>query len=607
MFDGQVAAREDSGRLVLFGELERWNDVVRAGMTAVRDHPYIGLVNEVLCTGEKPLPIRTPRIVDSALEWDEPDVLIIGGGVIGCAIARELSRYKLDVLLVEKEHDLAMQTSGRNDGVIHSGLDLKKGTYKYKYNKLGNQMFDRICRELGVRFERCGQFLCFARRIWEPFMYISLLYWWWLGVKGVEVIGRDQLHKLEPGVNPDISAALYFPETGIVCPFDLTIAYAENAVKNGVNIRFNTMVLDMTTEDGMITSVQTNRGTVRPKLVINAAGVFCEDVAAMADDRFFSIHPRKGTNIILDKKFTKTLVRTTVSSMGTATGRKKRHTKGGGIVRTIDGNALIGPDAVETMNKEDFSTNIYSINEIFRNHRKTIPGLDEKQAIAYFSGIRAATYEEDFIITRGIYISNIIHAAGIQSPGLTAAPAIGVDVAKLAVDFFGGERILQANPEFDPIRRAPPRPLEMDANTRATFIAQNPDYGIIVCRCEEISKGEILEAMNRNVRCHSIDGIKRRVRPGMGRCQGGFCSPLVLDLIAKEKHIPHHKVTKNGGGSEYLFGCTKTLALKQSSAKTTNKNSGVYRASEDLMREHSKNMLASTLSQRKDDGTGDDN
>jgi len=605
MFDRQVAAREESGCTVLSGELERWSDIVLAGMTAVKYNPYPYLVSEIQCTGETVLPIRKPRFEDSALEWEEPDVLIIGGGVVGCAIARELSRYSLSVLLVEKEHDLAMQTSGRNDGMVHSGVDLKKSSQKYKYNKLGNQMFGDVCAELGVSFERSGQFLCFARRIWEPFMFLSLIYWRWLGLKGVKVIGKEKLHKLEPALNPGIGAALFFPDTGVVCPFSLTIAYAENAVQNGVNISLDTMVREIKTEDGMITSVTTNRGTIRPKAVVNAAGLFCEDISAMAGDRFYSIHPRKGTNVILDKKYTGELVRTAVSTLVSASGRKKQHSKGGGIIRTIDGNTLVGPDALETINKEDFTTLSHNVSEIISTHSRTIPSLDERQIITYFSGIRAATYEEDFVVRRGRYVTNMIHAAGIQSPGLTAAPAIGVDVARMVLELFGGEDSVEANAEFDPVRIAPPRPALMDIEARAELIKSNPDYGIIVCRCEEISKGEIIEALNRNVPCDTIDGVRRRVRPGTGRCQGGFCGPQVLEIIAAEKRLAPHKVQKSGGGSELLYGSSKA-ATKKKKAETVSSN--VTKADpekDEIMREHAKRMLAFSASKKKDEDTDD--
>ena len=606
LFDGQVAAHEDSGCLVLSGELQRWSDVVQAGMVALKNNPFSYLVNGILCTGETVLPVRTPRIEDSALEWEEPDVLIIGGGVIGCAIARELSRYDLNVLLVEKEHDLAMQTSGRNDGMVHSGIDLKKSSLKYKYNKLGNQMFGDVCEELGVQLDRCGQFLCFARRIWEPFMFLSLLYWRWLGLKGVKVVRKEELHKLEPGLSPNIGSALFFPMTGVVCPFNLTIAYAENAVQNGVAISLDTMVRGITTEGGMIKSVSTNRGTIHPKVVVNAAGVFCEDISAMAGDRFYSIHPRKGTNVILDKKYTNKLVRTAVSSLGSASGRRRRRSKGGGIIRTINGNTLVGPDAVETINKEDFSTSAYNVSEILANHAHTVPPLDEKQIITYFSGIRAATYEEDFVVCKGRHVSNLIHAAGIQSPGLTAAPAIGVDVAQMVAKLFGGEGSVGANADFDPLRKAPPCPAMMDTDARAELIGKNPDYGIIICRCEEISKGEILDALRRDVRCDTIDGVMRRVRPGMGRCQGSYCGPQILDLIAAEKRLAPHYIKKSGTGSELLFGSTKAATKKKKTETSSSDEVKTTPEDEEHKREQAKKMLATSLTKRKDDDNDDD-
>jgi len=562
MFDGQVAAHEEGGCLVLSGELQRWNDVVLAGKFAIDKNPYYGLVNDIECTGETCAPIRKPRIEDSVLEWEEPDVLIIGGGIIGCAIARELSRYKLDVLLVEKEHDVAMQASGRNDGIVRAGIDLKKDTQRYKYCKLGNAMFDDVCTELGVDFDRSGQFYYFAKRMWEPFMPLSLLYWKWMGLKGTRVIKGDQLQRYEPTIDPSIRSALFFPSAGVVSPFDLTVAYAENAVQNGVTISFDTIVEGMTTEDGRIKSVTTNRGTIMPKVVVNAAGVFSDDIASMAGDRFFSIHPRKGTTAIIDKKHADSLVQTSFSSIGTAS-KKRRHIKGGGVIRTIHGTTLVGPDSVETIQREDFSTMSYNVKEVFSAHSRANPLLDEDHIISYFSGIRAATYEEDFIVSKGRYTSNIVHAAGIQIPGLTAAPAISVDIAQLVLEFFGGENSVGANPGFNPVRIAPPRPAQMDNDARSTLIETNPDYGIIICRCEEISKGEILGALRRNVRCDTIDGVKRRVRPGMGRCHGSYCGPQVLEIIAAEKRLAPHNVKKSGTGSEVLFGSLKTLQQKR--------------------------------------------
>ena len=555
-FDGKVEASEEGGLLILSGELPNWSDVVRAGQMAVNKNRYEGLVNDIRCAAERATQPRMPAVRDQALNGATPDVLIIGGGVIGCAIARELSRYKLNVLLVEKEHDLAMQTSGRNDGMVHSGIDLKKGTQKFRYNRLGNQMFGDVCKELGVEFDRCGQYICTNNLFLKPLMHISLMYWRWKGLKGVKVLGRKKLRRAEPTVSRDICAALFFPDTGIVCPYELTIAYAENAVHNSVEVSLDTIVREMEEEGGVIKSVTTNRGKVYPTVVVNAAGVFCEDIAGMAGDRFYSIHPRKGSNAIVDKKFTGAIVQTAVSSLRESA-TKKAHSKGGGVMRTVDGNTLVGPDAVETIEKEDFSTARHVLAGTIGRLGKTSPALAESQVIAYYSGIRACTYEEDFVICKGRYAKNMIHAAGIQSPGLTAAPAIGVGVARMALEYFGGEGAVEPNPRFDPVREPFPRVALLGASERAGLIASNPDYGLIICRCEEISKGEILDALRRNIPCNTIDGVKRRARPGMGRCQGGFCGPQVLDIIAQEKGMAQREVRKSGFGSEILLGPTK--------------------------------------------------
>ena len=547
-----MAAREDNGRLILSGELKRWVDVVRAGLMSVDTKRYIGLVNDIVCTGEKASPPRMPSIKDSALSGETPDVLIIGGGVTGCAIARELTRYSLDVLLVEKEHDLAMQTSGRNDGMVHSGIDLKTDSLKYKYNMQGNKMFGQVCAELGVDFDRCGQYLCFNNTFIPPLLYLSLIVWKFKGLDKTQVVGKKKLRELEPALSNKVSAALHFPMTGIVCPYELTIGYAENAVQNGARVFLDAAVQSMDVEDGHIKCVVTNRGKIFPKIVINAAGVFSEEIAGMANDRFYSIHPRRGTNAILDKKFSDALTFSTVSSLGTAS-TKTGHTKGGGVIHTVHGNTLVGPDAVETIEKEDYSTSRQSIAATFHKQGKTSPALSESQIITYFSGVRACTYEEDFVICKGKFTKNLIHAAGIQSPGLTAAPAIGQDVARMAVELLGGKNVVAPNESFDPVREVAPRAAKMDLAERAELIARNPDYGVIICRCEEVSKAEIVDALHRNIPCDTLDGVKRRVRPGMGRCQGGFCGPLVLEIIAKEKGLALSQVKKSGEGSELLM------------------------------------------------------
>lgn len=555
-FGGRVSAREHDGVLYLEGELDRWDDVVEAGLMAVNRNRYDGLVNDIRFTGDTIPPMRMPNVVDSALDGATPDVLIIGGGIVGCAIARECAKYDMRILLVEKEHDLAMQTTSRNDGMIHPGIDLKPGQVKRDYNMRGNRMYEDVCKQLDVPFRRSGQYICFLGKKLAIAGFFGQLYYRALGPKAT-FLDKKAFFEREPNMNPAISAALFFPDAGVVSPYGLALAYAENAADNGVAFSLDTAVLDMTLSQGAIQSVRTNRGTIYPKVVINAAGVFAEDVARLAQDRFFSIHPRKGTNTILDHKASSRM-HTIVSSFGTSS-TKKRNTKGGGLVKTIDDNTLVGPDAVETYRKEDFSTAPENVAFVFQAQRKTDTALSMKDAITYFSGVRAATYEEDFVIRKGKWTKNIVHAAGIQSPGITAAPAIAVDVSKMAVELLGQTQTVQPNTKFNPVRKGIVRASELDLVARDALIRENPDYGEIVCRCEEISRGEIIDALHRSIPCDTIDGVKRRVRPGMGRCQGGFCGPLVLQIIAEETGKSALEIDKSAPRGELLVGAIKEV------------------------------------------------
>jgi glycerol-3-phosphate dehydrogenase len=557
-FFGRVLARENDGCILLEGALEKWDDIVAAGLLAANRRRYDGLVNDIVFTGGEIPPMRLPALQDSALEGASPDVLVIGGGVVGCAVARECARYDMDILLVDKEHDVAMQTSSRNDGMVHPGVDLIPGQVKRRYNMRGNRMYDTVCAELDVPFRRSGQYLCFVGRKYTAAAFLAQFYYKLAGPHA-DFIGRKEFHRREPHMNPAIRSALFFPGAGVVSPYGLTIAYAENAVDNGVRLSLDTAVLGMTVERNAVVSVRTNRGTVYPKVVVNAAGVFSDEVARMADERFFSIHPRKGTNTILDKKAAFRLM-TIVSAFGTSS-TKKRHTKGGGLVKTIENTELVGPDAVETYLKEDYTTAAQNVSDVFERQSMTDPALHLRDAITYFSGIRAATYEEDFVIRKGKWTKNIVHAAGIQSPGLTAAPAIAVDVSRMAAEILGQTREVKQNRTFNPVRKGIVRANELDAETRDALIRENPAYGEIVCRCEEISRGEVEDALGRSVPCDTLDGVKRRVRPGMGRCQGGFCGPLVLQIIARKTGKSLEQVEKNGPGGEILLGSIKEAGI----------------------------------------------
>jgi glycerol-3-phosphate dehydrogenase len=554
-FGGRVWAEAEDGCVRVRGELDDWADVVRACQMCARPHSKRHVVNDIRFTGGECAPMRMPAHSDSSLEGAAPDVLIIGGGISGASIARELMRWKLDVLLVDKEADLAMQASGRNDGEVHPGIDLGRGSLKHKYIRRGNAMYTRVCRELDVPFTRPGQYVCFRQGFLRPAAEAYCLKRRLVdGISDTRIISGKKLLEKEPALNKDFRFAIFNPVSGCVCPYGLTIAYGENAVTNGARVSLNTAVTGMEVEGGQIKSVSTNRGTVYPGAVINAAGVFAEEIAGMAGDRFFSIHPRRGTNSILDRRAGAYF--DAIASVKLVQGRRT-HSKGGGILHTVDDNLLVGPDAVETFEKENFATDGESIERVFKKQSITMPELRKSDIITYFTGVRAATFEEDFIIERGRRTKNLIHTAGIQSPGLTTAPAVAVDVAKMAVSILEESGPVLKNPHFDPIRKGIPALRKLDDAERARMIKENPDYGVVVCRCEEISRGEILDALRAPISVPTLDGVKKRVRPGMGRCQGGFCSPLVTEIIADFLNKPSWEVMKSGDGSNITFGPTK--------------------------------------------------
>ena len=555
-FNSTVTASPENGAIVIRGNLDHWEDVIEACQMVAKKNSTIHVVNDIVCKEKIDQPMRVPAQKDLSLDGVAPDVLIIGGGISGASIARELTRWKLNVLLVEKEADLALQASGRNDGEVHPGIDLGKGSRKHAYIRRANRMFGDVCKDLDVEFHRIGQYVLFQNAALKP---LITLYCFWRkvhdGIEDTRLLSGKALLEKEPHLQPDTKFAIWNPSAGVVCPYGLTIAYAENAVQNGANVALNTAVLDMEVQNGTIICVKTNRGTIYPKLVINAAGVFAEDIAAMANDRFYSIHPRRGTNSIMDQKTGAFLH--SIATVKDLTIHGKNHSKGGGIMRTAHGNLLVGPDAVETFEKENTATNRESIATVFSKQKQTMPQLSERDIITYFTGIRAPTFEEDYIIERGRKTKNLIHCAGIQSPGLTTAPAVAEDVAKMAVEILKTKQDVKTNDRFNPIRKGVPKLRELPDEERDALIQKNPDYGIIICRCEEISKGEILDALRAPICVPTVDGIKKRVRPGMGRCQGGFCSPLVTKIIADFLQVPIHDVHKSAQGSFITFGQTK--------------------------------------------------
>lgn len=575
-----IKVTEERGCIVLRGEVGNWATAVKAGQLAAHKKQYLGVINDIRLKGFVPKP-SLPAEQDKSLDGMQPDVLIVGGGIVGCAIARELSKWKLNTVLLEKGPDVAVGASRANGGVVHVGINFPKKSQKHYYNFRGNQMYAELSRQMDVPFEQKGQSMLCVKR-WEKIpVRLLQLHAKAMGIPGVRYLKREELLTHEPCLPDFVIGGMYMPIGGITNPYEMTVALAENAAANGVGLFLDTAVLGMETKDGHIVSVQTNRGTLYPKLVINAAGVYADEIAAMGGDRTFTIHPRRGTDIITDKKvghmvqssmgkspfcilpyqnaqMPKGLIGRMRFLINTLTGSS--HTKGVGLIHSVHGNMLIGPNAVETPDREDTATHREEVESILKLQQHLAEDLKFSDVIAYFTGVRAPTYEEDFVVRKGIFTDNILQAAGIQSPGITAAPAVAVDVSKWAVEYLSLQAPIKKNSSYDPVRHAPPHLAKMTDEERDALIRRNPAYGVIVCRCEEVSKGEILDALNSPVCVPTVDGIKRRLRPGMGRCQGGFCSPLVMQIIAEHQGIPLSAVKKSSAESVILYGETKGAA-----------------------------------------------
>ncbi len=555
-----VKVEEYRGCVRLTGELDNWADIYKCGKQAVDKHS-LGVLNDIKLKGFHEEP-KHPHFCDDAIDGQNPDVLIIGGGIVGCAVARELSRLKLDILLVEKNNDVATGASSRNDGCIHPGIDLHRGQQKLKYVLEGNRMYTQLAEDLGLKLKRWAQMFIFSTQ-WENLIIppLYLLRAKQLKVPDVHYLSPKKIKEIEPNPPSWAKGAMYMASAGMVSPYKTTIALADSAIQNGARISLNTYVTDMKVEGDKVVEVNTNRGKVYPRAIVNCAGVFSDIIADMAGDRTFTIHPRKGTDIILDKKKVGYALSSFARSYFAPLPIENRpdsveevgHTKGGGVMRTVDNNILVGPDAHEVPTREDYSTSIQDINNIIKKQKLAQPMLNKGDIITYFSGTRASTYEEDFVVRRGIFTKNIYEAAGIQSPGITAAPAIAKDI----MTWIKQDLKAEDNKAFNPKYIHTPRLAEESDEVRAEYIKRNPAYGEIVCRCEEVSKGEIIDALESPLKVATVDGIKRRVRPGMGRCQGGFCSPLVAKIIAEHEGINVEDVLKGDEGSQIVFGNTK--------------------------------------------------
>ena len=483
-------------------------------------------------------------MLDSAAMERPPkqaDVVVIGGGVVGCAIARELSRFNLDVVLVERAPDVAMGTSKANSGILHAGFDADPGTWKAKLNVRGARLYQTVSEELGIPRRRVGSLVVALDEAQRESLEALRLRGIENGLTGLALWNRDEVLAHEPNLSPDVTGALWAPTAGIVCPFSATIAFAENAIRNGVSIVTECPVTGIETHDNKTVAVNTARGRIATRFVVNAAGVHSGDVARMAGDDSFTITPRRGEYVLFDHSVGD-LVNAVVFPTPT------KISKGILVAPTVHGNVFIGPNASETGDLDDHETTLSGFAEIISGAKRMVPNLPLGNAITEFAGIRAVA-GKDFIIGPSPVTQGLIHAAGIQSPGLTAAPAIAETIVEALAD--AGLKLVPDD-AYVPINPVRPKFAEMNAAERARVIAANPLYGRIICRCESITEGEIVESIHAPCGARTTDGVKRRVRAGMGRCQGGFCGPRVTAILARELGMDVTEVRKDAMAS-WLF------------------------------------------------------
>jgi glycerol-3-phosphate dehydrogenase len=472
------------------------------------------------------------------------DVVIIGAGVSGCFIARELARYRLRIVLLDKAETVCGGASGGNGGTIHSGVDPLPGTLKAKLNVLANAAYDKVASDLCVPLQRVGSLIIATSRGEMGHLRELLERGRKNGVPGLRLIGAAEARRLEPNVLA--LGALDAPTTAILSPQRLVIALAENAVANGVVLRLGTKCAGITTTKGKVVAVRTNRGRIPTRFVINAAGVHADEIAAMAGVGRFRIIPRKGEYYILDKKVQ--LVRRNIFPVPTP------ETKGICLFPSAEGNNLLGPNSLVVSDKEDTSTTSAAQKEIFDFVRKFLPKVSEGDVIAAFAGIRAATESGDFIIGP-TDVEGFINVAGIMSPGLSCAPLI----AKMVVEMIGERTDLIEKPNYDPTRPHAPRFAEMSRGEKLAAIEQDPRYAHPICRCEFVTEKEIADAVHSPLGIQTLNFIKVYTRAGTGRCQGGFCAPRVVEIMARELGLSPQELTLRGGRSRLFAGGIKDL------------------------------------------------
>ena len=473
------------------------------------------------------------------------DVVIIGAGVSGSASARELSRYKLNACVIEKTEDVCSGTSKANSGIVHAGFDAPEGSLMAKLNVEGNLMMEELSKELDFPFKKNGSLvICLSE---EDMPKLKALYDRGIrnGVKELKILNKEEVLELEPNITDDVYAALYAPTGGIVCPFGLNIALAENANTNGIEFRFNTEAQDIEKIDGGFI-IKTNQGDIKTKYIVNAAGVYADKFHNMVSQNKINITARKGEYCLLDKTAGNHVSRTIFALPG-------KMGKGVLVSPTAHGNLIVGPTSTDIDDKEGVNTTREGLDTVIGKSSMNVKNIPMRQVITSFSGLRAHEDNHEFIIKELEDAKGFIDCAGIESPGLTSSPAIG----KMVADILKEKLNLEENPNFVGTRKGILDPNTLSLEERNQLIKEQPAYGNIICRCEMITEGEIIDAIRRPLGAKSLDGVKRRTRAGMGRCQAGFCSPKTMEILERELSISMFDIRKAGGESNMVLGLVK--------------------------------------------------
>lgn len=475
------------------------------------------------------------------------DVVIIGAGVSGSSSARALSRYNLNICVVEKEEDVCCGTSKANSAIAHAGFDAKPGTLMAKLNVLGNKMMPKIAKDLDVPFNPCGSLVVCTKG--DDASKLQLLYDQGIanGVEGLKILNEEEVHEMEPNLADDVVAALWAPTAGVICPFILNIAYAENACENGVEFKFDTEVEGIEKIEGGY-RLSTTNGPIEAKVVVNAAGVYADKFHNMMANEKIHITPRRGDYCLLDKT-AGNLVSRTIFQLPGALG------KGVLVSPTVHGNIIVGPTAIDQEDKEATATTQAGINQLITQAGKSVKNIPMRQVITSFAGLRAHEDGHEFIIKELEEAPGFVDCAGIESPGLASSPAIG----EMVKDIVTGILKPTEKEDYKATRKGILDPKTLSIEERNELIKENPAYGNIICRCEKVTEGEIIDAIRRPLGAKSLDGVKRRTRAGMGRCQSGFCSPRTMEILARELGLDMAEITKCGKGSELIVGVNKEM------------------------------------------------